>query len=76
MFTMNKAVVKFSSVTYAMKAKMVVEKNGGNAFLRKNTKINSDEGCGYSLVVSGNINKMLTLLDLNKVKYLNYELIQ
>lgn len=75
MFTMNKAIVKFSSVTYAMKAKMVVENNGGKAILRKNTKMTNKEGCGYSLVVTGNVNKIINLLDLNKIKYVNYEMV-
>ncbi len=75
MFTMNKAVVKFSSVTYAMKAKIVVENNGGKAIIRKNTKMTSSDGCGYSLVVSGNISRWINLFDLNKIKYVSYELV-
>ncbi len=73
---MNKAIVKFSSVTYAMKARVVVESNGGKAFIKRNTKMTNKEGCGYSLVIQGNISKLLNLLDLNRVKYVSYEMIR
>lgn len=72
---MNKAIVKFSSVTYALKAKGIVEKYGGTAVVRKNTKATANEGCGYSLIISGNINRILNLFDLNRIKYISYEMI-
>ena len=75
MFTMNKAIVKFSSVTYALKAKGLVEKYGGKAIIRKNFKATAGEGCGYSLIVTGNVTKVLNLFDLNRVKYISYEMI-
>ena len=75
MFTMNKAIVKFSSVTYALKAKGLVENYGGKAIIRKNTKATAGEGCGYSLMVTGNVTKVLNLFDLNRVKYISYEMI-
>lgn len=75
MFTMNKAIVKFSSVTYALNAKGIVEKYGGKAIIRKNTKAIAGEGCGYSLIITGNVTKALNLFDLNRVKYISYEMI-
>lgn len=72
---MNKAIVKFSSVTYAMKAKGIVEKYGGKAILKRNTKRTASEGCGYSLVISGNVSRMKNLLELNRVKYISFEMI-
>lgn len=73
---MNKAIVKFSSVTYAMKARVVVESNGGKALIRRNTKMTNKEGCGYSLVIEGNISRYLRLFELNRVKYVSYEMIR
>ena len=75
MFTMNKAIVKFSSVTYALKAKSIVENYGGKAIIRKSTKVIAGEGCGYSLIITGNVNKFLNLFDLNRVRYISYEMI-
>lgn len=73
---MNRIVVKFSSVTYAMKAKAYIESNGGNAILRKGVKNTVNEGCAYSLVVNGNFDKILLGLDINKIKYTGYELLK
>lgn len=73
-FTMNKAVIRFSSVTYALKAKEIAEKNGGRTTLRKNPNPRKNEGCGYSLVVVGNIEKIINMLTINKVKYIGYEM--
>lgn len=73
---MNKAVIKFSSVTYALKAKEIIESSGEKAILRKNPKPSKNEGCGYSLIVNGNINSIINLLDINKIKYKNYEMIR
>lgn len=72
---MNKAIIEFSSVTYALKAKEIVEKHGGKASIRKNTKATKNEGCGYSLTVIGNIDKFTNLFDLNRVKYKSAEMI-
>ncbi len=73
---MNKAIIRFSSVTYTLKAKEIAEKNGGRAAVRKNPKPKKNEGCGYSLIVVGNIEAIINMLNINKIKYLSYELIE
>lgn len=73
---MNKAIIKFSSVTFALKAKDIIEYAGGRASMRKNPGPSKNEGCGYSLIVSGDINVMINLLDMNKIKYKSYEMIR
>ncbi len=70
---MNKIRIRFSSVTYALKAKEIVENNGGKVMLRKNS--NNTNGCGYILIVTGNVDKLISLLNINRVKYVGYELI-
>ncbi len=72
---MNKAIIRFSSVTYTLKAKEIAEKNGGRATVRKNPNPKKNEGCGYSLIVSGNIDAIMNMIKINKIKYLGYELI-
>ena len=71
---MNKAVIRFSSVTYALNAKEIAEKNGGRTILRKNPNPRKNEGCGYSLIVVGNIEKIINLFTLNRVKFIGYEM--
>lgn len=71
---MKKAVIRFSSVTYALKAKEIAEKNGGRVTVRKNPNPKKNEGCGYSLIVIGNMEKIINMLNLNSVKYIGYEM--
>lgn len=71
---MNKAIIRFSSVTYALKAKEIAEKNGGRVTVRKNLNPKKNEGCGYSLIVMGNAEKIINMLNLNRVKYIGYEM--
>lgn len=73
---MNKAIIKFSSVTYALKAKDVIIRIGGKVQIRKNPNPTKGEGCGYSLIVVGNISRIINLLDINKIKYTGYEMIR
>lgn len=72
---MNKAVIRFSSVTYALKAKEIAEKNGGRTTLRKNPNPRKNEGCGYSLIVVGNVEKIINMLNLNRVRFIGYEMV-
>ncbi len=73
---MNKMIVKFSSVTYAMKAKELISRNGGRATVRKNPKPSKNEGCGYILTVNGNPDKIIFLFDSNGIKYVSYEMVR
>lgn len=72
---MNKIKIKFSSITHALKAKEIFANLGIKVSINKNPNPSANDGCGYSIALSGNIDKILITLDLNKVKYLGYELI-
>lgn len=67
---MNRVNIKFSSVTHALRAKEIIEQNGGNANIRKNPTPKQGEGCGYSVTIYGDVNKYLNLLNINKIKYI------
>lgn len=73
---MNKAKISFSSITYTLRAKEIIEANGGKAVIGRKTRTIKNEGCGYFLTVFGDVNKFSKLLGINKVKYLNIEMIQ
>ena len=66
----NRVNIKFSSVTYAFKAKEIIEQNGGRVSLRKNSNPKKGEGCGYILTVYGNVDKYVNLIKINKIKYI------
>ncbi len=68
--------IKFSSVTHALKAKEIMENMGYRVKINKNSNPSKNEGCGYSIIFVGDINRAIVRLDMNKVKYLGYELIK
>lgn len=72
MIKVNRVNIKFSSVTYALRAKEIIEQNGGRAIIKKNPHPSVDEGCGYIVKASGNTEKIIKLINLNKVKYIGY----
>ncbi len=70
MIKVNRVNIKFSSVTHALRAKEIIEQNGGKANLRKNTAPNKGEGCGYSIIIYDNTDKFINLLKINQIKYI------
>lgn len=67
---MNRVNIKFSSVTHAMRAKEIIEQNGGKAVIRKNLKPRQGEGCGYGITLYENPDKYIKLININKIKYI------
>ena len=72
---MKRVKIKFSSVTHAMTAKEIIEKNGGRVTVGKSTNPDRNEGCGYFLIVIGNTDKYLKILKLNNVKNVGFDYI-
>jgi len=56
------------SVTYAMKAKDLLQKKGYKAYIERKTKENKS-GCGYGVVTNGDKEKIEKILRENNVKY-------
>lgn len=75
MIKVNRVKIKFSSVTHALRAKEIIEQNGGKAIIRKNTNPSRNEGCGYSITVTGNTEKIINLININKIRYIGYVLL-
>lgn len=70
---MSKATFKFSSITYAIKAKNTAERFGAKTKMQKNPNPKKGEGCGYSLVVFGDTDKIKESFDNGKIKYTGME---
>lgn len=49
--TMKKIIIKVGSVTYAMKARSILQRYGYRAQIIKTAKPQKNEGCGYSVSV-------------------------
>ncbi len=73
MIILNKAYIKFSSVTHAMRAKEIIEKYGYNIVIKRNTNNIKKEGCGYILLVKGDTDNLINLLKINQIKYIGYD---
>lgn len=62
MASIDYPVLIVRSITYAMKGQKLLESNGINAYIQRNARPNSKEGCGYGLRVAGNLETALSLL--------------
>lgn len=69
---MSKSYLKVNSVTHAMKAKNVLSANGIYAQVVRNGNTDKREGCGYSVLVEGDIGRAEAILRANHVKVLGY----
>lgn len=59
---MKKMIIKVGSVTYAMKAKNTLQRNGMRAQIMKTVSTKKNEGCGYSVSVENPIRNVGELL--------------
>ena len=65
---MSKKGIKVTSVTYAMKGRDLLQKNGYKAYLTRNPHPDDDEGCGYVIYVNNLDDKCFEILKRNKIK--------
>ena len=64
---MSKKGIKVGSVTYAMKARDLLQKNGYKAYLTRNPHPSEDEGCGYVIYVMDLDKRCFDLLERNNI---------
>ena len=62
---MSKKGIKVGSVTYAMKGRDLLQKNGYKAYLTRNPHPSDDEECGYVIYVNNPDKKCFALLKRN-----------
>lgn len=65
---MKKHIIAFASITYANKAKALLNKYRINAVLGR-TPRSIAGGCGYSLVVQAPSEKIISILEENRIPY-------
>ncbi len=65
---MSKKGIKVTSVTYAMKGRDLLQKNGYKAYLTRNPHPEDDEGCGYVIYVNNLDEKCFEILKRNRIK--------
>ena len=67
---MKKELILLPSVTYAMKAKSILDKAKIRSFIRRTPKNVGIKSCGYSLYVPGRADEAECLLKNNGVRVL------
>lgn len=65
---MQKHIIAFASVTFANKARAVLNKSGYSAEIRR-TPANIAHGCGYSVVTDAPSAALTKLMDDNRIPY-------
>ena len=65
---MSSTTFNVSSVTNAMKGKAILERNGLHAYVSRALDENGNNGCGYSLLVSGDTAKAESLLRASGIR--------
>lgn len=71
---MQKLFIATGTVTWALRGRDVLRRNGFTADIEKNTSL-SESGCGYGITVTGNRTAIIDALKNASVKVLNiYEL--
>ena len=65
---MSKSYIKVNSVTHAIKAKNLLNSQGIYAQVGRNDKPDKKEGCGYAVLVDGDLSRAESILRNNHVK--------
>lgn len=66
-FIMSKKGIKVGSVTYAMKGRDLLQKNGYKAYLTRNPYPDEEDGCGYVIYVNNIDKKCFEILRRNGI---------
>lgn len=70
---MQKYMIVTGTITYAMRARDVLRRKGIEVKVEKPPKLKSSMGCGYGVVVSGNVENIKKILLESGVKILSVE---
>lgn len=69
---MQKSLIAVSSITYAMKAKKLLNNRGIYCEMQRTPK-NLGSGCGYSIRVRDDIDYILSILDEENISHKAYQ---
>lgn len=64
---MSKKGIKVGSVTYAMKGRDLLQKNGYKAYLTRNPYPDEEDGCGYLIYVNNMDKRCFDILRRNGI---------
>ena len=67
---MQRHIISVSSITYAIKGRDMLRKQGFRAFIERKTNANGNSGCGYVIVADGVREKIRKALINSGIKIL------
>lgn len=67
---MSRQLIIVSSITYAMKAKSILKSKGIYVDITKTSKYSVQQGCGYALILSKNVEQAIEILKNNNINIL------
>ena len=65
---MQRHIISVTSITYAIKGRDLLRKQGFKVYVEKKIATNGNAGCGYVIVAVGNKNKIVHLLMQSGIK--------
>lgn len=65
---MNRNLIAMTSITYAMKAKTILNGKGYYCEITRTPK-NMSTGCGYSIIIQNDHDEITKILDEHDIKY-------
>lgn len=65
---MQRHIISVTSITYAIKGRDVLRKQGIKSYIEKKINENGNAGCGYVIVADGNKNKITQALMQSNIK--------
>lgn len=68
---MNTSIIALTSITYAMRAKTLINSYGYYCEIERTPK-DLSKGCGYSIRVKNDINQILSILQTHEIKYKDF----
>lgn len=68
---MDHYVVSTGTITYATKGRDILRESGFKAYVERRLSTKNHKGCGYVIIVSGEINKIKSVLNSAGVKILD-----
>lgn len=67
---MQRHIISVASITYAIKGRDFLRKQGFKAYIERKTISNGNVGCGYVIVVEGNRQRIVNALSNAGIKVL------
>jgi len=67
---MQRHIISVNSITYAIKGRDLLRKQGFRAYIERKTNTNGNAGCGYVIIAEGNREKITNALMNSGVKIL------